>query len=936
MNQVNTVKEARKPYRFKDYVTYLILYSILFMIACMIIFAPFLYKENSLIWKIDGVPQYMLWLQYTGEYLKEMIKELFHGQLYSKLYDFSIGMGGDIRSFFKMEPIGFLGIILTKGFSTWKVFSLLTILRIYLIGLSFSCYGFYKKYSRFQVMAGSFIYAFSMYTFFQVVRHPQFAVPSIMLPLLLIGLEQVMKKQNMLFYSLMVALSLLCSYYFLYMNTIIMGCYVLLRLPEIYEKDRVKEFFNILGRIIVSYIFGCLMVIVTFVPSIASFLSSARGGGSGESSVALNLISYGKMRLPSLLRALITPVKTAGALTTITVGILIIPAIASLLTRKWKEKISTKIALVLGIVFLAFPIFGYIFSGFSAVNNRWCFAFVFLMAIIVMSELERLTQLNRISYGIAILFTAVYGICWRYYYPDSKIMFGICLILIAVMGLLGVFKLFPKFAKRAGMPLLCIVTVLSVSFNGLYTFSASHGSFVDEFQSRHTADGYFETSRYRYLSDIEDDSFYRTDTDMMYNNYNNTSVALDYNGISLYNSTIGKNTIAYFKESESVGISAINRTLSLDNRTSQEALACVKYYITNKDNSQNVPYGFVKDDSLVKNSESYDIYQNEYVLPIGYTYTSVISEEDYESLPAIEKQEVAMERAVVSEDDLKKMNNTLPVINGETGDVSEGSIEITGIDEGIVEKSPQVYKVAEKMKEEIQIVDGKEVSVDVSPKIHFRTQSKAGCELYLRLKGLTYNRNVRTDFNVYIDGVDKRAIVRSDQDTYGLGMSDYLVNLGYFEEDEIVEGSFSMANKGTFTVEDYEIYYVNLEDYPEEIEALKQDSLQNIHVEDGLVEGNIYVTQDEYLTFSIPYHMGWTAYVDGEKTELYRTNTMYMGLPLEKGNHTIRLVYTSPGMKIGIIISGISILLFVLLFIVWLRKRNKKQRNKKMIQRRNV
>lgn len=917
-------ENGKQRYRAKDYMMYLICYTVLFFVASVIIFYPFLQEENCLIWKIDGVPQYMLWLQYTGEYLRDMIKQLFHGQFHLKLYDFSIGMGGDIRSFVKMEPIGFLSIFMTKGVSTWQAYSLLTLLRIYLIGLSFSCYGFYKKCSRTQVMAGSFIYAFSMYTFFQVVRHPQFAVPVILLPLLLIGLEQVMKKQNTLFFTLMVAVSLLSSYYFLYMNTIIMGCYVLIRIPEIYDRDRIRNFFQVLGRIIVSYIFGCLMTIVTFIPSIAGFFLSARSGGSEGSSVALNLLSYGKMRLPALFRSLISPMQSAGALTTITVAVIVIPAIASLCTRKWKEKRSTKIALILGILFLSFPIFGYIFSGFSAVNNRWCYAFVFLMAVIVMFELERMTHMGKLAYVVGLIFTAGYGACWICFYPEKKMMGVSWFLLVAVMVLLGVLKLIPKCSKQIGMAMLCVVTVLSVSVNGWYTFSATKGGLVNEFQSRHTADGYFTSSRYQYLTDIEDDSFYRTDTDMMYNNYNNTSVALDYNGISLYNSTIGKNTIEYFTESESVGISAINRTLSMDNRTSQEALACVKYFITTKNNSQNVPYGFEKNEELSSANESYDIYENEYILPIRYTYDTVITESDYDALPALEKQEVSMERAVLAEEDLDKMGNTLPNVKGESGDVSQGSIVITGVDEGIEETSPQVYHTNKKMKEETKIVDGREVTVDVSPKIHFQTKSKAGCEVYLRLKGLTFDRDVRTDFNVYIDGVDKRAIVRSDQDTYGLGMTDYLVNLGYFENEETIEGTFSLANKGTFSVDGYEVYYVSMEDYPEEIEALKEDSLDNVSVEDGRVEGDIQLDEDRYLAFSIPYHIGWKAYVDGKEVELYRTNTMYMGLPLTKGTHTILLEYTSPGLSVGFVVSGLSILLFLVLVFRWMWNRKRK------------
>jgi uncharacterized membrane protein YfhO len=75
------------------------------------------------------------------------------------------------------------------------------------------------------------------------------------------------------------------------------------------------------------------------------------------------------------------------------------------------------------------------------------------------------------------------------------------------------------------------------------------------------------------------------------------------------------------------------------------------------------------------------------------------------------------------------------------------------------------------------------------------------------------------------------------------------------------------------------------------------------------------------LCFSIPYSKGWTAFVNGKKTELLRANTMYMALPLKAGDYEIVLKYRTPGLTLGILIS----LLAVLLFIGIVRKNNKKQ-----------
>ena len=90
------------------------------------------------------------------------------------------------------------------------------------------------------------------------------------------------------------------------------------------------------------------------------------------------------------------------------------------------------------------------------------------------------------------------------------------------------------------------------------------------------------------------------------------------------------------------------------------------------------------------------------------------------------------------------------------------------------------------------------------------------------------------------------------------------------------------------------------------------------------VTGNISLDEDKYLVLSIPYQKGWTAYVDGEETELLRANYMYMALPLSAGEHSIRLTFAIPGVKYAMIIMPSAAGVFVLLLLVrWLRRKRR-------------
>ena len=105
--------------------------------------------------------------------------------------------------------------------------------------------------------------------------------------------------------------------------------------------------------------------------------------------------------------------------------------------------------------------------------------------------------------------------------------------------------------------------------------------------------------------------------------------------------------------------------------------------------------------------------------------------------------------------------------------------------------------------------------------------------------------------------------------------------------------------------------------YEQDIQNLAEESLTDVVIDTNTVSGTVTLSKDKIMVFSIPYSSGWTAYVDGKKTSLFKANTAYMGLSLKEGSHDIRLVYETPGLKIGAAISSVCILLFLLLGIIF-------------------
>jgi len=75
--------------------------------------------------------------------------------------------------------------------------------------------------------------------------------------------------------------------------------------------------------------------------------------------------------------------------------------------------------------------------------------------------------------------------------------------------------------------------------------------------------------------------------------------------------------------------------------------------------------------------------------------------------------------------------------------------------------------------------------------------------------------------------------------------------------------------------------------------------------------------QSGYLFLSDTYYPGWKAFVDGKETKIYRANYSFRAVPVSNGNHTVRFIYDPLSFKVAIAISGISLVVFFLVLLVF-------------------
>ena len=70
----------------------------------------------------------------------------------------------------------------------------------------------------------------------------------------------------------------------------------------------------------------------------------------------------------------------------------------------------------------------------------------------------------------------------------------------------------------------------------------------------------------------------------------------------------------------------------------------------------------------------------------------------------------------------------------------------------------------------------------------------------------------------------------------------------------------------------------------------------------------IYLLEDNLVFFSVPYEDGWTAYVNGKETVIEKVDVGFMAVFAEKGINEIVFVYNTPGLKLGAVISALSVI----------------------------
>ena len=142
------------------------------------------------------------------------------------------------------------------------------------------------------------------------------------------------------------------------------------------------------------------------------------------------------------------------------------------------------------------------------------------------------------------------------------------------------------------------------------------------------------------------------------------------------------------------------------------------------------------------------------------------------------------------------------------------------------------------------------------------------------------------------------------------GRHDFIANLGYTEEP-IKSVTITFTKRGIYKFDNLTVYSVPMDKYPEKIENLKKDTLENIQLSTDTIYGTCDLDKKKILCVATPYSKGWRGYIDGVETDVLLVNAHYIGMAVDEGEHEIIFYYRTPYKKEGIILSLLGILMFI-------------------------
>lgn len=845
----------------------------------------------------------VLVLDLNGQYVYffEALREAILGDG-SLLYSFSRALGGEfvgIYAYYLASPLSYLVALFPQERMLEALLTII-LLKVGFCGLSF---GFYlhknsKHPNKLAVIAFSLMYSLCA---FAVVHQNNLMWTDalIWLPLLVYGIEQLIKRRKYKLYVVSLSMILMSNYYIGFMVCIFSALYFFYYLfgHRSEETNLTKEkahrimsflrfvFFSLLGAAIAGFILCGAAYSLTFGKDTFSNPSWAFESNFEILDFLTKFFpgSYDTVRPEGL------PFVYCGLLT-----LLLVPVYFLAKKIPSREKVAS--VLLIGIFTLSFIIkpLDLIWHGFARpnwLNYRYSFMLCFFLLVLAYKGLGNLRRVGeKLLFGTAAMIIFLVAVCEKqefktYVESSSKLLtmetvWLTILVTIAFVILLSLLirRKHPK--KRENiMGVLAAVVCIEIFCSSLTCVLQFNKDVI--YSGYKGYNSYLAGARPIINRVLENDKgFYRTEK--VFYRKSNDNMALSIRGLSNSTSTLNSDTIAFLNK---MGYDSKSHVAQYIGGTAvSDSLLGIKYIFDNV-SSDKLTHLYEQIDS----DELYAAYKNPYALSIAYGVDSSIRELNLaESKTFFERMNVMVGTMLGDKDSaeiFKKIDNSFSYKNVSSANSSSSRYVLSA-------------------------------TSDSSGEAFFRLTVPRDGELYFYAPGYYSSASGASNgAKLFVNGESKGDFLGSN--------TNRVIHLGWYEKGEEIEISLGLRKKGDILTlyKGYDsVWSLDQETFEAAFAALQSNPqyLVDNGCSDDHLTGSITTRQqNQTIQTTIPYDKGWNIYVDGKKVDTYETMEALIAFDIEEiGEHTLEMKYHPTVYTFGTILSISGIIFFICICIL--------------------
>ena len=844
----------------------------------------------------------VLVLDLNGQYVYfyEALRNAVYGDT-SLLYSFARQLGGEflgIYAYYVASPFSYIVCLFPQS----RILEALLCIFLLKAGISGLTMGFYlhktaHRLNKTNVIICSVLY--SMCSYAVVQQHNSMWIDALMwLPLLTLGIEELIKNRKYKLYVIMLALTLLSNFYIGYMACIYTAFYFFYYYFAYNENDKNNpdgEQGHLVKSLIRIGIFSAIAIGISMVIVASAYYSLKFGKNEFSNpnfafSLRFDLIDFFAKFFPGsydTVRPEGLPFVYCGVLTLFCVPLYF-------LSKKFSAREKVFAIGLIAIFVLSFSIntLDMIWHGFQKpnwLNYRYSFMLCFFLVSLAykgMGEIRRTsTRTIAMLGGLMILFLSV---AQKFNYHavveriSGKVEFdqplkdlemiwlsGFCVIMVAII--LCVMIRTRKRQTAALMMLVfvcvealgsCIVNCVEFGNDVIYSSYSSYNDFVGSLRPLTDEIVESDTSFFRYEKNV-----HRKYCDNM---------ALNIRGLTNSTSTLNKQTIDLLANLGYASKSHWSKYLG--GNLINDSLLGIKYIIDTEDSVISNYYDMTDLKEVEVNSSYYYAYINDYALSLAYSVDPALLDFEFEGDTPIENLN-ALLNVMIGSEELTEF--FVPV------DVEEDTINLSAKkNSSYIEYRPDIT--------------GNTASLNYS----FTAPVEGEYFFYLPSD---YPREVNLKVNNKSHG------------TFYASETKRIVSLGYFDEGASVTVSMTLTADVLYVTPNvHSIYYMDVEMAESALEQLAEE--QYI-IEDGWKEHHFvgtYTTNNDNTTVltTLPYDEGWKIYLDGKEIDYTITLDALIAFEIEDaGEHTLEMKYAPKTFTLGLAISILSAILFTIIVI---------------------